>query len=130
MEQVFAHCNDRILRNKDFISPLKKFGWKANNYDSLVASVYDMDVFEMKWTRWELSYPDVVWNGIKSLTLDLYSLDIIDDSFIGHEPFSDDLTYAHACMRNFACTRTSTSTVVLLSISCTYSFPTDWSSTF
>jgi hypothetical protein len=88
MEQAFAHWAvkgtesksniDRLLRNKDFISPLKKLGWKANNYDSLVASVYDMDVFEMKWTRWELSYPDVVWNGIKSLTLDLYSLDIID----------------------------------------------------
>jgi hypothetical protein len=35
--------------------------------------VYDTDVFEMEWTRWELSYPDVVWNGTKGLTLDLYS---------------------------------------------------------
>ena len=61
MEQAFAHWAvkgtesksniDRLLRNKDFISPLKKLGWKPNNYDSLVASVYDMDVFEMKWTR-------------------------------------------------------------------------------
>ena len=106
MEQAFAHWAvngtesksnvDRLLRNKDFISPLKKLGWKANNYDSLVASVYDMDIFEMEWIRWELSYPDVVWNGTKGLTLDLYSLDIVDvvRFLIGHKPFSDDLTYA------------------------------------
>jgi hypothetical protein len=43
--------SDRLLRNKDFISPLKELGLKANNY-SVVASVYDMDIFEMKWTRW------------------------------------------------------------------------------
>src|ERR1700727_943018 len=106
MEQAFAHWAvngtesksnvDRLLQNKDFISPLKKLGWKANNYDSLIASVYDTDVFEMEWTRWELSYPDVVWNGTKGLSLHLYSLDIIDvvRFLIGHEPFSDNLSYA------------------------------------
>jgi len=106
MEQAFVHWAvngtesksniDRLLRDKDFISPLKKLGWKANNYDSLIASVHDMDVFEMKWTRWELLYEDVVWKGTKGLKLDLYALDIIDvvRFLIGHEPFSNDLVYA------------------------------------
>lgn len=87
---------DRLLRDKDFISPMKKVGWTANNYDSLMASVHDMDVFDMKWIRWELSYQDVVWKGTKGLTLDLYALDITDvvRFLIGHEPFSDDLVYA------------------------------------
>ena len=87
---------DRLLRDKDFISPLKKIGWQANNYNSLMASVHDMDVFEMKWTRWELLYEDVVWKGIKGLKLDLYALDIMDviRFLIGHEPFSNDLVYA------------------------------------
>jgi hypothetical protein len=47
MEQAFAHWAvneaedksniDLLLRDKDFISPLMELGWKASNYDSLVA---------------------------------------------------------------------------------------------
>jgi hypothetical protein len=82
MEQAFVHWAvngtesksniDGLLRDKDFISPLKKLGWKANNYDSLVASVHDMDVFEMKWIRWELLYEDVVWNPRHQITVTVF----------------------------------------------------------